>query len=857
MSSGTQQVQYDISNCEKEPIHRLGRIQSQGALMAFSADWLLVSYSDNLAEFCGSDPAALLGGSANDLLLPKAVKTISSLVSKLHFPDQVERLVGLELFAKGKAFDLSIHLSGNHLIVEFEPTEANTDQLDMEKLRQALRGFAQSDDVKSLCQSASKSVASMIGYDRVMIYRFHPDDSGEVVAEHRLRDVDSFIGLRYPASDIPNQARALYKRNLTRIASNIDDPCSEILPHGSDVDLSLSALRAVSPIHIEYLRNMGVKASYSISIIIDGELWGLIACHNYEPKAVRASTRTYTELFAETFALELRSRLEKQGTINTEITRRLHMQMMAGIDTDLPLIENLRGHGDRLKGLIPCASLLIIVDGEHAIFGDPVNKEDISVLVRNINSLSSTDITAIDSLHNWLNKDLTISERFAGLLALPVSRRPRDMLIFLRREEAQSVVWAGNPEKPVEVGPNGTRLTPRKSFAAWTELRTGYCSTWTASDLAMAGHIKNILLEVIVRNIDDHSRLTQEAQQQQDMLIHELNHRVRNILGLINSIVGQTATSVDNVSEFKTILAGRIQALALAQTMLTERNWAYAPFMNILDTEFDAFVDDRSRVSMVGPDVLLSPKAYTTITLVIHELVTNATKYGALSTSRGSIEVNWNITDDHFLVIDWRESGVTIESPPTRRGFGSLIIDRALPFDLSGSSKIDYKRTGVVAQFTIPDIHIEFDELVLQSPNNSKVEHLLETSHSSEKEMEMGSVLVVEDNMIIALDEEVTLLEYGFKKVELCTSVAAALQAIERVSFDFAVLDVNLGRETSEPIAERLKQNGVPFMFATGYNEGQAALKARFGVPILAKPFTAKAFIAEVDALVNKSTESS
>jgi len=854
MSSDTSGVQYDISNCEREPIHRLGRVQSQGALMAFSADWLLVSYSENLSHFCNKDPETLLGRSANELLTQKAVSAIASAVAKLQFPDQVERIMGQTLFDTGKPFDVSLHLSGDYLIVEFEPVLVDTSREDMEKLRQAFRSFSQSDDVSKLCQSACKSVAEMIGFDRVMIYRFHPDDSGEVVAEHRLSDVDSFLGLRYPASDIPQQARALYKRNLTRIASDIDDPCFNIVPRGTDIDLSLSVLRAVSPIHIEYLRNMGVKASYSISILVDGELWGLIACHNHSPKSVSSSTRTYTELFAESFALELRSRLDKEGFIGTEVTRRLHVQMMAGLDTSLPLIENLRGHGERLKALIPCASLVIIVDNEHVVFGDPVNKEDISVLVKNINSLSSTNISAIDSMQTWLNKDLTIAERFAGFLAVPVSRRPRDMLIFLRREEAQSVVWAGNPEKPVELGVNGSRLTPRKSFAAWTELRSGYCAPWNPTDLSMAGQIKNILLEVIVRNIDDHSRLTKDAQQQQDMLIHELNHRVRNILGLINSIVGQTATSVETVAEFKTILAGRIQALALAQNMLTERNWSYAPFTSILETEFDAFVDDRSRVLTIGPDIMLSPKAYTTLTLVIHELVTNATKYGALSTSRGTIEVVWRISENNSLVIDWSEGGVTIESAPTRRGFGSLIIDRALPFDLNGSSKIEYKRSGLVAQLSIPSTHIEFDEKASKYVLDKPVTAPPAEESASKDVKSSGSALIVEDNMIIALDEEVCLIDYGFKDVVLCTSVAAALQSISKSNFEFAILDVNLGRENSEPIADRLKEQGVPFIFATGYNEGQERLRERFDVPILAKPFTSQQLVKLVDKVVRRKT---
>ena len=842
---------YDLSNCEREPIHRLGRIQSHGALLAFSSDWLVVAHSDNLHQFYSKAKKDLIGSGASELLLKETVSAITKAVKRLQHPDQVERILNTPLFSNKTPFDISVHFSGDMLVVEFEPVAADAEQSVMDQLRQSLRSFSSSTDYLSLCQSAARSVAEMIGFDRVMIYKFHPDDSGEVVAEHRLSDVDSFMGLRYPASDIPSQARALYKRNLTRLAADLEDEVSLIVPAETDLDLSLSTLRSVSPIHIEYLINMGIKASYSISIIINGKLWGLIACHNHSPKRVDLTTRTYTELFAESFALELGSRLEKHNMVDETVTRRLHTQMMAGLDTSLPLIENLRGHGDRLKNLLPCASLIILVDNEYSVFGDPVNKEDVAILKRLVNSSSTTSATAVDSLENWVkDKDLTISERFAGLLAVPVSRRPRDMLIYLRREEKQSVTWAGNPEKPVELGPNGSRLTPRKSFAAWAELRSGYCSPWTDSEISMANQIRGILLEVIVRSIDEHSRLVEESQQQQDMLIHELNHRVRNILGLINSIVGQTATSVESVTEFKTILAGRIQALALAQNKLTDQNWSYAPWESILDMEFDAFVNDRSRVRTQGPEFMLSPKAYTAMTLVTHELVTNATKYGALSTMKGHIDVLWNVNSDGDIELEWKESGITIDEKPVRRGFGSLIIDRAVPFDLNGSSKVQYARHGLIANFVIPSEHIQTDAVC----NSNGLAHDFSQEASNDKpqgdpvgESAKGRALIVEDNMMIAIDEESTLQSLGFSEIELCTSVDSAVSAINNHTFSFAILDVNLGRETSEPVAELLQSACVPFMFASGYDEWQERLSKKFNVPVLSKPFTRASLTSVVE----------
>lgn len=852
MNIATQET-FDLSNCEREPIHRLGRVQSHGALMTFSADWLLMGYSENLGTFCGRDLQQFLGTNVSDIILPSAVSKVTNAVLRLEYPDQCERILSLALFRADEKFDISMHLSGDLLIIEFEPARAESSEQDMDALRTALRGFNQATGVTQLCEAAAKSVAKIIGFDRVMVYRFHHDHSGEVIAEYRSRDVDSFLGLRYPASDIPSQARALYKRSITRIVADLDDEGAEILPLGSNIDLSLAVLRSVSPLHIEYLRNMGVKASFSISIIIDGELWGLIACHHYSPRNVPLGTRTYAELFGESFSMELRSRLDKEGFVSTDSTRHLHMQMMAGLDPDLPLIENLRQHGDRLKGLIKCSALVVMVDDQHLVIGDPVSSEDVALLAKGINSISSTNITAVDSISNWMRKDLTIADRFAGFLAVPISRRPRDLLIFLRREESQSVVWAGNPDKPVELGPNGSRLTPRKSFAAWTELRSGYCAPWTAVDMNLASQIKSIMLEVIVRNIDDRNRLQSQAQQQQDMLIHELNHRVRNILGLINSIVGQTATSVSGVDEFKTIVVGRIQALALAQNMLTERNWSHAPLAAILSTEFDAFAPDRSRVRVSGPDIELSPKAFTTMTLVIHELITNATKYGALATSSGIIDLEYHVNSAGGLEMHWRESGVTIEERPARRGFGSLIIERAMPFDLQGEAEVHYERSGLRARFMVPAAHVHFvtGNHSLPEPSVSSVPNeilTLEGTPSSDR----GSALVVEDNMIIAIDEETVLKDLGFGRVEICSSVASAIEALAHERFDFAILDINLGRENSEPVAVHLEEQGVPYIFATGYAEGKENLRQRFtNASIISKPFTSEQLIETVQSVLS------
>lgn len=851
MSSDNQTTlatEYDLTNCEREPIHLLGRVQHGSTLMVFSSDWLLTAFSENLVEYFKKEKSELIGLPSSKLLSVSASERILDAVSNLTLPDQVERIHQVALFGGQNLFDVAIHFSGANLIVEFERAEAALTSDRIQALRRSMQSFGQSDGVNGLCQSAAQSIGQMTKFDRVMVYRFHGDDSGEVIAEHRNSDVDSFLGLRYPASDIPAQARALYKRSLTRLISDVQATGIPIFPVTTELDLSLSMSRAVSPIHLEYLKNMGIGASFSISILVEGKLWGLFACHHHSPRHLGFELRAFCELFAESFSFELSSRLRDQNYIASDAVGQLNRLMMASLNTTKPLFDNLKQHATYLKSLISCDALVISMEGARYCIGDQISSEDISLVLAQLNSQSTPSVVAIPSLREWLPSGLTVGERFAGVLAIPISRRPRDMLLYVRREEAQTITWAGNPEKPVELGPNGARLTPRKSFAAWELLQRGHCREWLPSEIALAEKLKQLLLELIVRNLDERNRIIREGQEQQDILIHELNHRVRNMLGLINSIILQTKTD-DGVEVFKDVLSGRVKALAVAQTMLTERNWDSPPFELILENEFDAMVSDMGRVNYAGPKITLTPKAFTSLTLLFHELITNAAKYGALSVTGGRVNVRWHLDRFDDLIIDWEESGVTIDSSPTRTGFGSLIIERTVPFDLGGEAKREFARHGFNAHFVVPKEHFHTDEtgegISHGEPAVVAPEETLEERPSSNP---MGKALVVEDNMLIAVDIEQTLLDYQFETVEICSSVSMALEVIANNEINFAVLDVNLGRETSEEVAIELKKREVPFIFATGYRDSYSGLADRFpGVEFASKPVTRRTMVEMID----------
>lgn len=828
----------DITSCDREPIHISGAVQSFGYLVAFSSDWIVARCSSNITEIAEKSVEDLLGMPAGELFADGAIHDIRNRLQWLQIGGLNERLFAVSLFEDDRRFDVAVHLSEGLIVVEFEPTMADQAFEPIPLVRSMMAKLAQADQFETFLTQAARQVRYVTEFDRVMVYRFLPDDTGEVVADACGPDVESFKGLRYPASDIPKQARALYLRNQLRIISDVNGEVfpivPEMSPEGKPIDLSLSVLRAVSPIHLEYLRNMGVGASMSISIIVEGKLWGMFACHHFSPKVLTFQRRTVAELFGQMFSLELANR-ERRDTLHTEREgRTVHDRLMTAIGTGHSVFENLAKVLDTIRDVIPSDGAAIWCDGEFAASGRGLLKEEMQGLVRFLNRTGASRIYSTDHLAGHFETAEDYADRVAGILAIPVSRKPRDYLVLTRGELAQSVTWAGNPEKPAELGPNGVRLTPRKSFEAWREVVRGKSKAWSNAELQLAENLRTTLLEVILRSVDESDRFRKEAQATQDLLIAELNHRVRNILTLVRGIVAQTGGNTTSVADFASEVGGRIQSLARAHDQLTGSQWSAASLRTLLGTEIAAYFGDKAeRFILEGPRVLLEPQAFSTMALVFHEMVTNSAKYGALSDRRGEVRVAWEFDDTGSLRIDWSEQGGPPVKAPTRRGFGSTIIERSIPFELQGEASIDYALTGVRARFLVPGHYATED--------NAEDNDTGDSPHGEgREELDFaGAALLVEDNVIIAMEAEHMLLGLGFGNVVTTSSVAAAAKAIENTEFAFGLLDINLGSETSMPIADSLAAKGVPFVFASGYGDGADLPEAHADVPVVTKPYSA------------------
>ena len=686
---------------------------------------------------------------------------------------------------------------------------------------------------------AARQLKTLLGFDRVMVYRFHPDDTGEVFAEAREMRLESFFGLHYPASDIPAQARKLYLANILRIISDVADPTVPIIPVvspiGVPLDLSQSTLRSVSPIHIEYLQNMGVTASMSISIIERGKLWGLFACHHYSgPRVVPYSLRSIAELFAQLFALQLgqaESDLVREQAQRAQV---IHDRIMAQLAESSGLVEHFDAMIALFGEVIPYDGASAWIDGKYLARGSAPTAEQFKAIVPLLNSGAASSVLATRNLAERLPVARDFADVAAGVLAIPVSRRPRDYIVLWRREQTQTVTWGGNPEKSIEHGPNGIRLTPRKSFEAWQQVVEGTCLPWSDEEIRAAEALRLTLLEVILRMTDTAMAERARSQAQQELLIAELNHRVRNILNLIRGLINQSRHDAHDIASFTETVDGRINALALAHDAITRENWTPSSLSELVQVETQAYLSDKAqRVVVQGEDALIAPEAFLVLALVIHELLTNSVKYGSLGNNRGQVRIALARDAAGDLMIAWRESGGPPVMAPTRRGFGSLIVERSIPHELKGGAAVRFEPGGLEADFVVPARYVSI--ATARVDHSPPINAPVLANHGPVPRR----VLLVEDNMIIALDTEENLLELGVGEVIMTSSNDAALASIEGSLPDFALLDFNLGGETSEATARALERLGVPFAFATGY--GDVAKKTAgyvHSVGVLQKPYS-------------------
>ncbi|WP_372915663.1 HWE histidine kinase domain-containing protein [Sandarakinorhabdus sp.] len=844
----------DLTNCDREPIHIPGAILPHGAMLVLECETLRVlQAAGDLEGLLGQPLAELLDRPIDKLFSTAQVNRLHALCKEIDLAKPRHLLDPLFRVVADRPLDASAHRVDGNLVIEFEAAEMSdpfaADPLAAVQIM--IDGFGDAASLYDLCQMATESVRRVAQYDRVMIYRFMADGSGWVIAESRTPELAPFLDLHYPAADIPQQARALYLKSWLRLITQVDYDPALLTPTlnprtGKPLDMSYAILRDVSPIHREYLRNMGIDASMSISIIVAGKLWGLIACHHNSPRLLPRHLRAVCELFGSMFSLQLEAR-EKSEQFEARLASRKILQDLMlnlagvedyayGLTQQTPnLLDYIHGGDIALDGARG-GGVAVRVAGEIIFLGTTPSREQITALTTWLTSyMTETEgVFATDRLSEIYPPGKAFSNVASGLLVIAVSRDPSDFILWFRPELVETALWAGDPAKPVTTGPSGDRLSPRKSFEVWKHTVRNRALPWSAAETDSAFDLRVSLLEVVLRRIEAASRERAKAHERDRLLMAELDHRVKNTLANIQALVTQSSRSAESLTLFVEGLDRRIHSMAKAHSLLTQSRWEGVSVDGLLREELDAYGPVPGVVSLEGADAVLTPKSALALSLALHELATNAAKFGSLTAVAGRVAVRWQIRDDGGLGLSWTETNGPRVEPPTRRGFGSSLIERALALETGGRATIHYKPSGVVCDIVLPKSSL----VELSAPPPAATEVTLLNNGSNSRALPANpKILIVEDSYLVLTALKIMCEDLGWEVVGPATRLGEGLALARSHAFDAALLDVNLDGEMSWAIADVLRARQIPFAFSTGYDQSNILPEHLAGTLVLAKPY--------------------
>ncbi|WP_436519751.1 ATP-binding protein [Actinoplanes sp. HUAS TT8] len=568
---------FDLAACVREPIHRLGGVQSHGALVAAR---------DGRIEVASANAAGLLGverlGTIEELL---GVEQVERLLALADADTGQTAMMPVTLVGgtaapgapgmpgapgvpgapgEGRRFDVTVHRAEGRLVLEFEPAE--TEGIGALLVRQALMRLQRAGTVAEAAQAAVREIRNVTGYDRVVAYRFESADGpGEVIAEDVVADWEPWLGLWFPATDIPPQARELYERNWIRVIADVRDVTARLVPEvlpetGEPLDLSLSVLRTVSPFHLEYLRNIEVTSSMSVSLLSDGRLWGLIACHGREPKALSPTVRAACEFFGVALSLHLAGLRERDEAAVRERSRIAIARRLERVSVDLSTGLS----PDGLEQVVDCDAVAVRFDGVITV--SPANSIIKADVVEKL-------LATVPPGELWHSDGLgaEYGESLAGALVLPIGATG-DGVVWIRRERTVARRWAADPRTPVVLGPNGRRLTPRGSTAVFLATVRGRSTPWTVTDLAMATELGRSLTGIALAQARRLAALNVELTRSNVDLnsfahaaAHDLKEPLRGIANYATFIAEDSAGQLDEVTERRLQaiqrLAGRMDEL--------------------------------------------------------------------------------------------------------------------------------------------------------------------------------------------------------------------------------------------------------------------------------------------------------
>ncbi|AWN41982.1 ATPase [Methylobacterium durans] len=704
LSSATQtQHGAELTACDREPIHILGTLQPHGFLLAGEgADLRIVQASANVPDRPGR-LAARIHGQPLGAAFPEIGSAAASDLAAQSGREGANyvRTLTLNTVDGPRSYDLAVHQSSGLTILELEEVASETASAhSLDALYPLLNAFVEglhtATTAEELCALLAADIRHITGFDRALVYRFDRDWNGTVVAEDGNGVLPSYLDLRFPASDIPAQARELYRRNRLRIIPDAGYEPVPIVPKltpstGAPLDLSQSVLRSVSPVHVEYMRNMGTMASMSVSILVDGALWGLISCHNKAPRQVPLRARNACDFLTRIFALQLAAK--ERGALAEQ---RLHLgaiqaRLLGFMAEEDQFVDGLLNHPEDVLALTG-ANGAAIVTAEHCrLLGTtPAERQ-----VRGIYDWLSVHhggepVYMTDALSAEHPPARSFADLASGLVAISISQKYASYVLWFRPEVVQTVKWGGNPTKVATQDPTGgpDRLHPRKSFEIWKETVQGRSLPWSAPEVDAAKDLRSAVLGIVLRRAEELAALSEELQRSNKELeafsysvSHDLRAPFRHIVGYSELLRSREGDRLSDKGRHyvDTIIEAAFSAGTLVDNLLTFSQMGRNS-LNRVSGDMNQLVEEVRR--KVARDVQAERvirwqigslgRVYADpvmLRLVVENLLSNAVKY-TRDRPEAVIEVGREPDRDAEAVFYVRDNGVGFDMAYVGKLFG-------------------------------------------------------------------------------------------------------------------------------------------------------------------------------------------
>ncbi|MGN2244541.1 histidine kinase dimerization/phosphoacceptor domain -containing protein [Frateuria sp. GZRR33] len=714
---------HHASGCEPEPFHLPAAIQPHGALLSLDGRGVVTQLAGDTCRAIGLVPEDLLGKPI-DALVDSKGRALALLMEELDPPMPGYVAQWHPQPPGAGAWEITVHPKSKGAIIEFEPAAmppAESAQ-SISELARAIASLELPKEADALFGTMAAEVRRLTGYDRVLVYRLLDDEAGEVVGEARADALPSLLNHRFPGCGAPGQARAFYLRNQVRIIPDAHYVPAPLRTAGSanaePLDMSDCSLRSVSPIHLQWLRAMGVASSMSIPIEVDNQPWGLVACHHSAPRHMAYEVREACRQLGREFSHQIQAREKARHRRQSSSLRALRTawlgDLRVALDADRPLELDLA----RVAGMVPCNGVALVSPGRVELHGQTPDPAETAALAAWLAQSLHRKVFATHHLAGELAAAAPYATQASGVLATAVGESDPTLLLWFRAEEITRVTWAGTPHDGCDSDGESrpAALCPRSSFDSWQQTVHQTARRWSRAEINAARQLGRSLAALfqqqVLRRLNDRLRDTLAQQQslvaEKNVLMQEVHHRVQNSLQIVNSMLQLQARQTSD-REVRNQFEGAVNRL-MAVSAVHRHLWRSSDAQNVrlgpylrelcADLMFSWGDGWSGRVAVEATDTAIPSQTAVTLALLVTELLTNAAKY-AYAGAPGPVEVRADRTGDGGLRVMVRDHGLGMHGPVKGGGLGSKLI-RIFTAQLGGHLETSTAENGTTVTITVP-----------------------------------------------------------------------------------------------------------------------------------------------------------